>query len=71
MCKIHVTVCGQCVEPTENEEYGCPASNCELILCSTCSNPEVHFDADGNCPKWWGDGLTKQEVESRMNKVAT
>lgn len=72
MCDTEeVRVCGQCSEPIENEEYyGCPVNKCDLVLCPTCSNPEVHLRSDGNCPDWWGKSLSKVEIAKRMKEVA-
>lgn len=65
-----VRVCGQCCVPTDGDEYGCPSGNCNLVLCATCSNPEVHFNSLGECPPWWGESLTEQEVNCRMEEAA-
>lgn len=61
-----VRVCGQCSNSTHGEEYSCPIDRCGLVLCADCSDPSVHFDADENCPTWWGDSLTEEEVAQRM-----
>ena len=66
-----VRVCGQCSDPTYDEEYSCMAdSGCELVLCGACSCPEVHFRDDGSCPPWWGEGLTEEEQSERMQEAA-
>ena len=65
-----ISVCGQCCVVTNDDEYGCPEDNCDLVLCPTCSNPEVHFREDGSCPPWWGEGLTEEQVEKRMREAA-
>jgi hypothetical protein len=62
-------VCGQCCVLTQGEGYGCPVDRCRLELCSTCSNPEVHLDEGGKCPRWWGEGLSEEEIEKWMREA--
>src|SRR3989344_3393370 len=73
-----VKVCGQCAEPLDFDVglhgsrlgYGCSAEKCDLSLCDTCSNGEVHCDENGKCAKWWGTNLTEEEVAERMQEAA-
>lgn len=67
---IGLRVCGQCGDPTFDEEYSCLADpGCDLVLCGACSYPEVHFDDDGSCQDWWGKSMTEQERVERMQEA--
>lgn len=74
MANKKVKVCGQCCTATGDDYYYCEtdgdACTCELALCSTCSDPLVHFDENGNCPDWWGKDLTEKEVEELLQEAA-
>jgi len=66
-----VRVCGQCSEPTNNEEWGCPHNRCNLVLCATCSNEEVHIRQNGHCPPWWGSEKTTKEIHTRIQEITS